>query len=62
MFREAIHEELDRRDWTIHRLVKEAEIGRATAYDYLNGEREIQTDSLERIFHVLNLGVKRELD
>jgi transcriptional regulator with XRE-family HTH domain len=58
-FRTAIRRELDRRDWTMHRLVKESEVGRATVYDYLNGDREIQTGSLERICQTLNLKLCR---
>jgi transcriptional regulator with XRE-family HTH domain len=58
MLRESINRELERRDWSIHRLVKECGVGRATVYDYLNGEREIQTDSLERICEVLGLELK----
>lgn len=58
-FRNVINRELDRRGWTIHRLVNESGVGRATVYDYLNGDREIQTDSLERICQVLELKLSR---
>lgn len=59
-FRSIIKRELDRRGWTIHRLVNESEVGRATVYDYLNGDREIQTDSLERICQALELELRRK--
>lgn len=58
-FRAVISRELDRRGWTIHRLVNESGVGRATVYDYLNGDREIQTDSLKRICQVLELELSR---
>ena len=60
MFRDAIQAELERRGWTAHRLVNETGVGRATIYEYLNGDREIQTGSLERICEVLDLVLKRK--
>ena len=56
MIREAIRRELDRRDWAVNRLVDECgKVGRATIYDYLNEDREIQTDNLESICETLDL-------
>ena len=62
MFREVIHQELERRGWTTYKLVEETGIGRATVYDYLNGKREIQTDSLESIFRTLELEIRHTSD
>jgi DNA-binding Xre family transcriptional regulator len=58
MIRDPIKEEMKRRGWTTYRLTQETGLGKATVYDFLSGDREIQTDSLERICEALDLELR----
>lgn len=57
-FRRAILGELDRREWTKYRLAKESGVSKTSVSEYLRGQREIETDALERICRTLSLGLK----
>ena len=59
MFRQAIIRELLRREWTKHRLARESGVNRTSIYEYLNGNREIESDTLERLCVTLGLELKR---
>lgn len=58
MFREVILAQLDRREWSQYRLVRESGVSKTAVYEFLSGNRDLSTSNLERLCESLDLVLK----
>jgi transcriptional regulator with XRE-family HTH domain len=61
-FRKIIQTELDDRGWSRYELMKRSGVSKTSIYEYLRGEREIESDALERICVTLELELESQKD
>jgi len=59
MLRESIVRELERRQWSPYRLHRHSGVSKTVVYEYLNGNREISSNALEKLCETLQLSLVR---